>query len=121
MPVEAQWDVALRWCNGLKLNMKSRDLARRFRQTSSVNGFARTGAMQNNPCAASMLQTLQLDGDDDMERVLWKTAMNCANLAKRRRDTEAACTCEAVRQRGKGALVAISSSVDGEKHDSALL
>ena len=77
--------------------------------------------MQNNPCAASILQTLQLDGDDDMERVLWKTAMNCANLAKRRRNTEAACTCEAVRQRGKGALVAIFSSVGGAKQPTALI
>ena len=77
--------------------------------------------MQSDPAAASMFQALQLDGVDDMERVLWKTAMHCTDAAKRRRDAEAACTCEAVRQRGKGALVAISSSVDGEKHDSALL
>ena len=73
------------------------------------------------PCAASMFQALQLDGVDDMERVLWKTAMHCTDAAKRRRDAEAACTCEAVRQRGKGARMAISRSVGGAKHAAALI
>ena len=77
--------------------------------------------MQSDPCAASMFQALQLDGVDDMERVLWRTARSCTDAAKRRRDAEVACSCEAVRQRGKGARMAISRSVSGAKHPESLI
>ena len=68
-----------------------------------------------------MLQALQSDCVDDLERVLWKVDVNCTDTSSRRRKAESSRPCLAGRQRRKNARLAMRIRVDGEKHDSALL